>query len=86
MQLVGVDALLANTISVIFSRWAVPRKNICNITRSQPSIHNNNPDNVIRASIIRDLLLIKYMNRTDISSPVLDIDDIDYMLTTLCTE
>ena len=83
MQLVGVDALLANTISVIFSRLAVPRKNICNITRSQPSIHNDNPDNVIRASIIRDLLLIQYMNRTDISSPVLDIDDIDYMLTTM---
>ena len=56
---------------------AVPRKDICNITRSQPSIHNDNTDHVIRASIIRDLLLIKYMNRTDISSPVLDIDDIN---------
>ena len=31
-------------------------------------------------------ILMKYMNRTDISSPVLDIDDINYMLTTLCTE
>ena len=82
----GSGSSVSNTISVISSRWAVPRKDICNITRSQPSIHNNNPDNEIRASIIRDLLLMKYMNRTDISSPVLDIDDINYMLTTLCTE
>ena len=82
----GSGSSVSNTISVISSRWAVPRKDICNITRSQPSIHNNNPDNVIHASIIRDLLLMKYMNRTDRSSPVLDIDDINYMLTTLCTE
>ena len=82
----GSGSCVSNTISVISSRWAVPRKDICNITWSQSSIHNNNPDNVIHASIIRDLLLIKYTNRTDISSPVLDIDDINYMLTTLCTE
>ena len=78
----GSGSSVSNTISVISSRWAVPR----NITQSQPSIHNNNPDNEIRASIIRDLLLIKYMNRTDISSHVLDLDDINYILTTLCTE
>ena len=82
----GSGSSVSNTISVISSRWAVPRKDICNITRSQLSIHNDNPDNVISASIIRDQLLIKYMNRTDISSPVVDIDDIDYMLTTICIE
>ena len=47
----------------------------------------DNPDNVIRASVICNLLLIKYMNRTDISLPIFDIDDIDYkLLTTPCIE
>ena len=56
----GSGSAVSNTISVISSRWAEPRKDICicNITRnSQPSIPNDNPDNVIRA----DLLLIKYI-------------------------
>ena len=51
MQLVGVGPLLATPYQSYLLDGLHHVKNICNITRSQPSIHNDNPDNVIRASI-----------------------------------
>ncbi len=82
----GSGSALGNNISIISSLCAVPRIDICRISKNCiPVCHDQ--DSIIYASIIRDLLYMKHVNLYDVhSNPFLNLEEIEHMLVTLCTE
>ena len=82
----GSGSSVSNSMSVISSLWAVPREYIFKIYRNSKAICSYNEDLIIRASVIRDLLHMRNINKYNVNIAPLNSDEINYMLMILCTD
>jgi len=84
----GSGSAVSNNMSVVSSFYAVPREYIYKITRNCSAVNVvHTESNIIKASIIRDLLYMRCNNKYYVhNEQLLSAEEIEYMLVLLCTE
>ncbi len=81
----GSGSALCNNISIIANYMSISRWEICNLRNFDK--YDCNSETIVKASIIRDLLHMKHFNKYYVDGPpVLDNDQVVFMLNLLCTD
>ena len=85
LAMYGSGSALCNNISIIANYMSISRWEICNLRNLDK--HECNSETIVKASIIRDLLHMKHCNKYFVNGPpVLDNDQVDFMLNLVCTD
>ena len=81
----GSGSATSNNISIMSFLWSVPREDVHSIKRNIcPEIFNN--EVAICASVVRDLLNMKHINKYFHNNVLFNNEEIDFMVHILCTQ
>ncbi len=83
LVIIGSRSTISNSISHVSKYLKCERSNIVNQARN--IIPNDNEDDVIKASIIRDICQTRYLNKLYNQVYFLSYDQLNFMLEELCT-
>ena len=70
---------------IVSHYYKVPRNELLNINIRKGLKPDMDDDEIIKSSVIRDLLTMRDVLYTNVE-PIYDVTEIEYMLNTLCTE
>jgi len=76
---------LCNSITTISRYYKVPRNELLNINIRKDLKPDRDDDDIIKCSVIRDLLTMRDVLYTNVE-PIYAVTEIEFMLNTLCTE
>ena len=76
---------LCNSITTISHYYKVPRNELLNINIRKDLKPDRDDDDIIKCSVIRDLLTMRDVLYTNVE-PIYAVTEIEFMLNTLCTE
>jgi len=88
MALLGSRSNISNNISIVCKMFGMTRNNICICKPAYRNINNMmvDGDTQIITNVIKELLYLKHCLRVSIHPFVLNVSEIDHIITQLCTD